>query len=581
MPRPSFAPARDEARGRATSARGPRRRVIATAAAVLVAAWLAAPRAEAAPDATSRPAIRALLERPDGLRIDGRPLDARALGRFYRPRDFAPAWDATDGGPERASRLLQALAAAEAHGLEPGRYHLDAIRARRVGATGRDAEIELLLTDAFLRYATDVRVGRRPVGLVEADWGIPVPSFDAVSALTEAVRSPAGFRALLASLPPPAKDYGRLTAELQRYRAIAARNGWPRVPPGAPLRPGDDDTRVAALRARLAGQDERVVGTVATRFDDRLEEAVRRFQARHGLAADGIVGAATLRALNVPVAERIQQIVLNLERWRWLPRDLGPHYIMVNAADAMLQVVAEGRTVLTSRVVVGDLRHPTPVVQARLDAVILNPRWNVPVSIAVEEMLPRLREDPRYLADNHIVIMERRESDPFGLAVDWSAIASDPFPFRLQQQPGPDNPLGRIKFDVPNRFDVYLHDTPGRSLFARPVRTASHGCIRVERADDLAVHVLADGTGRWTRQRLAEAIAAGDSPRIALARPLPAYILYWTVFVGPDGLVHFRDDVYGRDRRLAALVAGVAGAPGSAPPGTVGGCPSPGKETSG
>jgi murein L,D-transpeptidase YcbB/YkuD len=293
------------------------------------------------------------------------------------------------------------------------------------------------------------------------------------------------------------------------------------------------------------------------------------------------VGAATLRALNVPAADRIQQIVWNLERWRWVPRDLGPHYVTVNAADATLRIIAEGRTVLRSRVVVGDLRHPTPVVQARLEAVILNPTWNVPLSIAVEEILPRLRENPRYLADNHIVILERRGSDPFGFAVDWSAVPTDPFPFRLQQQPGPDNPLGRIKFDIPNRFDVYLHDTPVRSLFARPVRTASHGCIRVERADDLAVHVLAESPGGWTRQTLDEAIAAGDSPRITLARPLPVYILYWTAFVGQDGLVHFRDDVYGRDRRLAAMLAPAGVAPRSVAVGDIGGCQPPGKEASG
>jgi L,D-transpeptidase YcbB len=302
---------------------------------------------------------------------------------------------------------------------------------------------------------------------------------------------------------------------------------------------------------------------------------VRRFQARHGLVADGIVGPATVRALNVPVAHRIQQIILNLERWRWLPRDLGRHYIAVNAADAMLQVVADGRTVLTSRVVVGDLRHPTPMVQARLDTVLLNPPWNVPTSIAVEEILPRLRANGRYLAENDIVILERRESDPFGLAVDWSAIPSEPFPFRLQQRPGSANPLGRIKFDAPNRFDVYLHDTPVRSIFARPVRTASHGCIRVERANDLAIHVLEDGTGRWTQQRVAEAIATGDSQRIVVARSLPLYVLYWTAFAAPEGHVEFRDDVYGRDRQLAAMLAGEVRVTRQAPPGDIGGCPSP------
>jgi murein L,D-transpeptidase YcbB/YkuD len=553
-----------------------------TAAIVLLCAPGASPAADQAAGSVTRRGIREVLDRPAGLRIDGQRLDPRALGRFYRPRDFAPAWDARDGGLERASLLLQALASADAHGLDRERYHLVAIRARQASAGGRSPiEIELLLTDAFLRYASDVRAGRRPAGYVPADWGILASPFDAVSALAQGVRRPATFAALLASLPPPIQDYRRLVEGLRRYRAIAARNGWPPVPPGGLLKPGDDDARVGALRARLAAEDELVSGTAETRYDDRLEEGVRRFQARHGLVADGIVGPATVRALNVPVADRIRQVALNLERWRWLPRDLGRHYVTVNAADAMLQVVADGRTVLTSRVVVGDLRHPTPVVQARLDAVILNPQWNVPVSIAVEEMLPRLRENPRYLAENHIVIMERRESDPFGLAVDWSAIPSDLFPFRLQQQPGPDNPLGRIKFDVPNRFDVYLHDTPVRSLFARPVRTASHGCIRVERAGDLAVHVLADATGRWTGPRLAEAVAAGDSQRIALARPLPVYILYWTAFAAPDGLVQFRDDVYGRDRRLAAMLGAEAGAPGPAPSGGIGGCPAPGEEAPG
>jgi murein L,D-transpeptidase YcbB/YkuD len=379
----------------------------------------------------------------------------------------------------------------------------------------------------------------------------------------------------LASLPPPAPDYGRLVDALRRYRAIAAHGDWPRVDAGTPLRPGDDDARVAALRTRLAAEDERVASGLDTRYDGQLEDRVRRFQSRHGLSADGIVGRATIRSLNVSAADRARQITLNLERWRWLPRDFGRHYIVVNVADAVLHVVLDGQTVLTSRVVVGDVRHPTPVVRTRMDAIILNPRWSVPTSIAVAEILPRIRENARYLAENHMVILERRESDPFGLKIDWATIPSDPFPFRLQQEPGPDNPLGRIKFDVPNRFDVYLHDTPSRSLFMRPVRTASHGCIRVERADDLALHVLTDGTGRWTKRRLEEAIASPGSPRIALVRPLPVYILYWTAFVDPDGAVQFRDDVYGRDRRLADLLVSRVGSAGPTAPGPVGGCPPP------
>ncbi|HEY7437059.1 MAG TPA: L,D-transpeptidase family protein [Methylomirabilota bacterium] len=556
-----------------------RRRAPAAAAAALVAVCLASPPAQGVPGATG-PRIRALLEQPDGARVDGHTLDARTLGRFYRPRDFTPAWDARDGGPDRAALLLQTLASAEGHGLDPGRYRLGAIRARRSNG-GHTAELDLLLTAAFLDYATDVRTGRLPPGRREPDWGIPAVGFDAVSALSAGVRRPATFPALVASLPPPAKEYGRLVEALRRYRAGAARGDWPRVPPGAPLRAGDDDARVTAVRARLASETGLAAATAATRFDEPLEVSVRDFQARHGLAVDGIVGAATLRALNVPVSDRIRQIVLNLERWRWLPRNLGPRYITVNASDATLQVVEDGRTVLSSRVVVGDLQHPTPVVQARLEAVILNPSWNVPTSIAAREILPRVRENRRYLAENDMVIVERRESDPFGLTVDWSAISAETFPFRLQQQPGPDNPLGRIKFDIPNRFDVYLHDSPTRSLFARPQRTASHGCIRVERAAELAAHVLADATGRWHPERLEEAIAGGGSPRIPLARPVPVYILYWTAFVGRDGLVQFRDDVYGRDRRLATALAAERSPAGPDLARAIGGCPASREEIPG
>jgi murein L,D-transpeptidase YcbB/YkuD len=525
--------------------------------------------------------VRALLERPDGLHLDGWSLDARTLGRFYRPRDFAPAWDPRDGGRDRAELLLRALSTAGAHGLDRSRYPLDAIRSRQASAGDRHAgELDLLLTAAFLSYANDVRAGRLPPSRRDPDWGITGAPFDAVAALTHGARAPGAFHALLASLPPPAKDYGRLVEALRRYRKAAARD-WPLVSPGTPLRSGEDDVRVRAVRARLEVEDEIVAPGASTHFDERLEEAVRRFQARHGLAADGVVGEATIRAMNVPASGRIQQITLNLERWRWLPRDLGPRYVTVNAADAMLRVVEDDRTVLASRVVVGDLQHPTPVVQARLDAVVLNPKWNLPTSIAAREILPRLRENRRYLAENDIVIMDRRESDPFGLAVDWSTVSAEAFPFRLQQQPGPDNPLGRIKFDVPNRFDVYLHDTPARGLFARSVRTASHGCIRVERADELAALVLADGTGRWTPKRLAEAIAGGSSPRVAVARPLPVYILYWTAFVGVDGAAQFRDDVYGRDARLAAALLVERSAPGRDLARTIGGCPTSREEVSG
>jgi murein L,D-transpeptidase YcbB/YkuD len=296
---------------------------------------------------------------------------------------------------------------------------------------------------------------------------------------------------------------------------------------------------------------------------------VRRFQARHGLEADGLVGSLTRRTLNVPLAVRLQQIELNLERWRWLPRDLGPRYVVVNAAAAMLSMVEASRGVLSSRVIVGDPDHPTPVLASEIRALVLNPAWTIPDSIVAAEIVPALQRDPRYLRDRDIVVLDRLATDPHGLWVDWTAVpAREPLP-RLQQRPGPTNPLGRIKFDLPNRFDVYLHDTPSTALFARPVRARSHGCVRIERALELAALALA-GHELADRQGLEHALATGGTRRVPLARPLPVYFLYWTAFV-EDGTLHFREDVYGRDRRLAVALGAAAPPPS---PSSVVGCAS-------
>ena len=501
-------------------------------------------------------ALRGVLEHSDGPRIDGALLDAHALNRFYRQRGFAPVWGPDDAGLERAALLVETLAKADAHGLSPRGYHLDVIRGRAIEARDDMAvRRELLLTDAYFRYATHVRTGRLRPEQADQDWGIATLRFDPVNSLTEALQEPSTFPAVLASLPPPARGYVRLMGALGRYRTLnVPPRGWPVVSPGPTLRPGDSDVRIPLLRRRLAAEDDPVSPMSREDYDPALENAVRRFQARHGLDVDGIIGPGTLRALTVPAADRIRQIEMNLERWRWLPRDLGRRYITVNAADATLQVIEDGRAVLVSRVVVGDLRHPTPVVQTRVDAVILNPPWNVPMSIAVEEILPRLRRSPGYLADNDIVILDTRETDPYGRAIDWPSVPSGAFAFQLQQRPGPRNPLGRIKFETPNRFDVYLHDTPVRSLFTRMARTASHGCVRVEQARQLAAYVLAGAGTSWSPRTIDEAIGTGHTQRIPVRRQLPVYLLYWTAFVDADGTVHFLDDVYGRDRRLAAAL---------------------------
>jgi murein L,D-transpeptidase YcbB/YkuD len=503
--------------------------------------------------------VQDLLQRGDTLRVDGREITVAPLARFYRAREFAPAWGPDGDGLRRAELTLETLGRADDHGLAASDYVSIALRRRAQPATGVEAaERELLLTDALLRYAADVRGGRIRPAAAQPDWGIPErPPPDLAAGLAAAIEGDS-LQAWLAALPPPHAGYARLVEALRRYRVVADRGGWPVIPPGPPRAAGSTDDRLARLRERL-----RLEGDLEAGADDAeaLAQAIRRFQRRHGLPADGVAGAETVRALNVPLARRTRQVAANLERWRWLPRELERRHVAVNAADATLAVIDAGRPVLASRVVVGDREHPTPVVETRIMRVVFNPPWTVPLSIAVEEFLPRLRDNPRFLADLDVVILERLQDgsgDPHGLAVDWSLVSPVRFPFRLQQRPGGGNPLGRIKLDSPNRFDVFLHDTPIPELFERADRALSHGCVRVERAREITAFVLA-GQAAGRPAAMERAMETRITTTVAVARPLPVYLLYWTAFVDGEGRLQLRDDVYGRDARLAAALARRAG----------------------
>jgi len=519
-------------------------------ACLLLVALAASPAPVAANEPVRAPELRRILDQSVDLRVAGRRISTPRLRAFYRLRGFAAAWDPSGAGGERSDALVRVLSQAADHGLDPAVYHLDAVSpgARTTSALSR----ELLLTDALLRYAQDVRIGRVRPRAIDGDWGIPAPTLDVVTEAAGALASDA-FGAWLAGLTPGHRDYRLLVESLIRYRSRGASHLAVRLSRGPVLQPGVRDGRVVALRRRLAVEENDLLPAPAARlYDPPLEAAVRRFQTRHGLAADGLVGPLTRRALNVPPAARIRQIELNLERWRWLPRDFGPRYVAVNTAAATLTVVDESRVVLASRVVVGDPGHPTPVLEAQIRGLVLNPAWTIPESIVAEDILPELRRNPQYLADHDTVVLDRLDTDPYGLSVDWSGLsARGPLP-RLQQRPGPTNPLGRIKFDLPNRFDVYLHDTPATALFAQPVRTRSHGCVRVERAVELATHLLA-GQDLGVRGALERALATGATRWVPMDRAMPVYLLYWTAFV-EEGTLHFRDDVYGRDRRLAVAL---------------------------
>jgi murein L,D-transpeptidase YcbB/YkuD len=461
---------------------------------------------------------------------------------FYDRRGFAPAWSTDAGLGRNADELLPALADANADGLRPDDYHLADLTQRVAVARSRItpaelAELDLGLTDAFLRLAADLAHGKVNPELIYTDCAYDVPEVDLSTAL-EAALAAGTVRQALADLAPPHTGYRALKQAFAQYRALAERGGWPIVPAGPPLHPGDKNERVAALRARLeasgdlAAPDPAAPSTERDLFDAPLAAALQSFQERQGLDTDGAVGPATLEALNVPAADRVRQIEVNLDRWRWLPRDLGERYIMVNIAGFALDVVESGQPVLSMRIVAGKPTSRTPMFTGTMTHLVLNPYWNVPPGILKNEILPKLKRDPGYAARENLEVL------PDG---------------KVRQRPGPNNALGKIKFLFPNRFNVYLHDTPSQSLFSRSVRTFSHGCIRVEKPLDLAEYLLRDDPA-WTREKIESVLGDGRERWLVVSRPLPVHLAYWTAWADDAGILHFRKDVYGRDRPLLEML---------------------------
>jgi murein L,D-transpeptidase YcbB/YkuD len=354
-----------------------------------------------------------------------------------------------------------------------------------------------------------------------------------------------------AAAEAPHIDQGieRLESALERHTALTREDGFSPIRPGPPMKLGSAGPCVRALRERLEQGGDLADGPGGDRFDPPLLAAVRRFQEQHGLEPDGIVGRATLAELNVSPGRRARQLAVNLERWRTIPA-LGERYILANIAGLELRVFEGGTPALEMRIIAGKSYTPTPVMSDEITYLVLNPTWTIPESIARTEILPRVQAKPRYLRQQGIRVFsdpgdDGRAIDP--ASIDWDAIDPGALRYTFRQDAGPQNPLGRIKFMFPNRFNVYLHDTPGDHLFDRADRSLSHGCVRVEKPLELAA-LLLRGTD-WTVDRLAEAIASGATRSIELPAPWPVHLVYLTAWVDDAGTVQFRKDVYGLDAR--------------------------------
>lgn len=500
-----------------------------------------------------------------------------SIRAFYENRDFQPAWSRRGFPLTAADEMVLILDDVAADGLAGGQYHLaEILQALKTAMWRRSrwetpqaanlADLDMMLTDAFLLLGSHLSSGLVDPDTMEAKWFIASVRPDLAAVLAGALERGDVARTL-ANLRPRRSEYAGLREAWRTYTDIRDRGGWPAIPEGPPLKPKAIDPRVSVLRERLAaaGDMDDTDPRYADLYDETVEASVRRYQARNGLEPDGIVGGATLASLNMPIETRIGQIEVNLERWRWLPHDFVPRYLRVNIASFGLELIEGSDTVLAAPVIVGAFYTRTPIFDAMMTYIAINPYWEVPAEIVGKEIVPAVLKNPDYLDKQGFKLLSgwgvgSVEVDPD--SVDWADLNGQNFPYRVRQEPGEINALGRFAFMFPNRFAVYLHDTPHKGLFEQASRSLSHGCIRVSRPVDLAIELLR-GDPAWTRESLLEAAGTNQNLIVRLPRPIPVYMVYLTAWKDKNWEINFREDIYGRDPELARALTAPAPTIGS------------------
>lgn len=518
----------------------------------LAAAAHAKPAASAPPAAEVQAAIADILNSADRLPLPLERIRPALIAHYIR--DQAPVYWVGTG---HMTPFLQRLADAGDDGLNPADYPIDALIQLRDTIEPDDADsaaaAELFYTAFFVNYATDLKIGRLAPQKVDPKLYRNRKTVDVLAIMTGFSKQadPGDFLDAFESHNP---HYQALKKMLSLYRAMEESVEWPAIAMGGDIRPGASDPRIPEIRERLmltgdhpGGEDDGEV------YDSATVLAVRSFQMRNGLEAKGVVGKQTIFALNVPPADRARQIMLNMERWRWMPEDLGDHHFMINLAAFELQEVQDEDILDRMDVVVGAVATSTPEFSDEMEYVEINPTWTVPYSIASREMLPKLKRSSGAYASDFEVFMNGKLTS-WG-AVNWNAYGPGNFPFTFRQKPGPKNALGKVKFILPNPYNIYLHDTPSKDKFLATTRAFSHGCIRLSRPMDLAYHLVGDVAG-WPKAKIDAAFTSGKTTRVNLPQHIPVHLIYATAFEGDGGSVEFRPDIYGRDRKLDAALGG-------------------------
>jgi L,D-transpeptidase YcbB len=487
------------------------------------------------------------------------------LVNYYKRYNYSPVWIGNKGLLPVSDTLVAILKKSYSEGLNPPDYHLTDIetlldslkhsgKRKSFTVISQWTHIEILLSDAFFTYAIDLYAGRIHSEKENVEWSEHIALISPIDSLQKIAMN-GNIKTMLQNFSCTHTQYLQLKSALDKYFHVKQ---WPLLPVINQQKKGDKSSFVVLLRQRL-----RASGDLAENgpgndsvFDAALENAIKKIQRRYGLNDNGLVSPEVIDELNEPAEIRARKIAFNMERWRWLPREIKQPYIMINIADFKLELVNNNEIMMNMKIIVGAAYHQTPLFNANMTYLVLNPYWEIPNSIARNEMLPEIKKNKSYFVKNHIKIYDDWKPDAkelFADSIGWDTITPDKFNYRLRQMPGPWNALGRIKFMFPNQYNVYLHDTPQRELFSKTVRTFSHGCIRIEKPIELATYLLRNDTSLSENKLLAQ-IDSAKEKTVTLPVPIKVYICYWTAWEDKEGLINFRKDIYQYDKELEKLM---------------------------
>ncbi len=477
--------------------------------------------------------------------------------QFYAKQGFKPLW-VGNKNKKRAQALISALSSAGDHALPTKQYRVSELKAALLNQKGEaGADAEALATEIFLSYAHDLSSGVLDPKRVDKEIAVQPPRRSEYALLDAISRSsPSGF---FKALAPKHPEYGRLIGEKRRLERLIGKGGFGAKIPVATLKPGSSSKNVVKMRNRLSAMGYGRLGADSG-FDESLLKVVKQFQTDHGLNADGVVGPGTIKVMNASAEQRLQQVLVNLERERWMNRSRGKRHIVVNLADFRFNVYDNDRVTFTSVTVIGKVsKDRTPEFHDQMTHMVVNPTWHVPRSIAGKEYLPILKKDPGFLARRGMRMVNSKGKSINPANVNLAQYNEKNFPYSIKQKPSKSNALGLVKFMFPNKYNIYLHDTPSKSLFKREVRAFSHGCVRVQKPFEFAYKLLEKQTSD-PKGAFHGWLKTGREQYVNLQQPVPIYLNYRTAFFGENGRVNYRNDIYGRDKTIfrALSKAGVA-----------------------